>query len=803
MPRDNLDMPDDEAALDPMTALPNWVKGETRLSSMLPYVSLVTDRTIRTRGNELMQCIRLEGVNSTTSDDAYLDRIGGLLAGIVAQVGTGFSFYLNKVSKAVDVNLPPIPGEGFAAAVDQRWRGYLGQASLRDKTLTLTILKRPETGSRIPFGLGASKARLATDTTRRMRKLDEVVGFLLSSFDALKPRLLSAKTGEFLEFLGSLNTGEEHPLFPHSALGVIAEDVANTRITFRGTTIELSDGAVGQKYGAIFAVKNYPAKTDSLMLDELNLPVDMVVTHSFVPINSNIMAGRIKRQLRLMQAANDGAVSLAQELELAQDDLESKRLIFGEHHMTVAVYARSQAALDDIAAEIRNISATSGINLISEAFGARAHFMAQHPGNTGARSRKAAITNHNFADLATFHRTPLGKSGPAVPWGVPITLFPTPERSGFRFNFHEQGAPDREPTSGHTLILGRPGSGKSVLAAFLMTMARRTGARIFVFDYRAGMEMAVRALGGSYSTVRAGHPTGLNPLQTEIDARGQAWLADWLASLLERRDRPLTPVQTNRLQEVVRQNASAGNADLRNWSDFASLLVSTDDDGDLFERMQEWTPDGRYGWIFGANTQDTFNIGGRGEADVAGFDLTGILDSESERERMAVLSYLFRRVERVIEDRKPTIIVIDEAWKALDNAYFAERLSNWLVTARKQNAVVVMMTQYASQLERTRTGKTIVEAVPTQILLPNIRASAADYVMLGLSEKELDVLLGIGSASRLALVRDDRGAVVIDADLSALGPLVTILGGMEKGETLVGADYRNRPNFWADFRRAT
>lgn len=795
MPRDGV--ADDVAeGLDPLTALPAWVKGEKRLSSMLPYVSLVTDRTIRTRGNELMQCIRLEGVNSTTSEDAHLDRIGGLLAGIVAQVGTGFSFYLHKVSKAVDVTLPPIPGAGFAAAIDQHWRAHLGRSGLRDKTLTLTVLKRPETGSSFPFGLGAARARHVADTTRRLRKLDEVVGFLLSSFDELKPRLLAASTGELLGFLGSLNTGEEHPLYPRSRLGVIAEDVANTRVTFRGTTIALSDGAVGNKLGAIFAVKNYPAKTDSLMLDELNLPVDMVVTHSFVPINANIMAGRIKRQLRLMQAANDGAISLAQELELAQDDLESKRLIFGEHHMTVAVYARTQTALDDIAAEIRNISATSGINLISEAFGARAHFMAQHPGNTGARSRKAAITNHNFADLATFHRTPLGKTGREVPWGVPITLFPTPERSGFRFNFHEQGSPDREPTGGHTLILGRPGSGKSVLAAFLMTMARRAGARLFVFDYRAGMEMAVRALGGSYSTVRAGRPTGLNPLQTEIDPRGQAWLADWLASLLERRDRPLTPVQTNRLQEVVRQNASAANAGLRNWSDFASLLVSTDDDGDLFERMQEWTAEGRYGWIFGANADDTFQIGSSTDTDVAGFDLTGILDSESERERMAVLSYLFRRVERVIEDRKPTIIVIDEAWKALDNAYFAERLSNWLVTARKQNAVVVMMTQYASQLERTRTGNTIVEAVPTQVLLPNIRASAADYAMLGLSEKELDVLLGVGSASRLALVRDDRGAVVIDADLSALGPFVTILGGMEKGEALVGPDYRDRPDFW-------
>jgi type IV secretion system protein VirB4 len=86
--------------------------------------------------------------------------------------------------------------------------------------------------------------------------------------------------------------------------------------------------------------------------------------------------------------------------------------------------------------------------------------------------------------------------------------------------------------------------------------------------------------------------------------------------------------------------------------------------------------------------------------------------------------------------------------------------------------------------------------MPTQVLLPNIRASAADYAMLGLSDKELDVLLAVGSASWFALVRDDRGAEVIDAVLGALGPLVTILGGMEKSEALVGPDYRDRPDFW-------
>ena len=68
--------------------------------------------------------------------------------------------------------------------------------------------------------------------------------------------------------------------------------------------------------------------------------------------------------------------------------------------------------------------------------------------------------------------------------------------------------------------------------------------------------------------------------------------------------------------------------------------------------------------------------------------------------------------------------------------------------------------------------------------------------MLNLYQKELDTLLNTGTKSRLALIRDDQGSVVVDADLSALGPNLTILGGMEAGEKLVGADYRDRPDFW-------
>ena len=784
-------MPRDEP-IDRRTLMPNWYAREKRLAHMLPYVSLVDDHTVRTRVNELFQCIRLGGVNSYTTDDTHLDKVTALFARVIAQLGPEFSYYVHKVSKAITPELAPIRGEGFAAAVDAAWREKLATSGLRDKTLTLTILHRPPPKSFLGFVNRSAPERLRDETRKRVRRLREAVGVFTSGLTELKPRLLSAASGDLLGYLGALNTGRELPLYPAGRYGFLACNIANTRVTFFEDHFELSDGVAGHRFGKSYTIGEYSEATTCTMFDMLNLPVDMIVTHSFTPINSNLMAGRIKRQKRQMQASQDAALSLLEALDIAHDDLEAKRQSFGEHHMVVTVFCDTLDELQSLGAEIVNAAAAEGVKMIGERMAARTHYFSQHPGNQPKRVRASAVTNRNFADFAALHRTPLGKGKDQLPWGQEITLFPTPEQSAYRFSYHELGAPSSEPTSGHTLILGRPGSGKSVLSAFLMTQARRVGARIFVFDYRLGMEMAVRANGGRYSSVKAGQATGLNPLWTEIDLSGTAWLSDWLGSLLYRPDNPMTPAQANRIQEVVRQNAHAATPELRNWKDFASLFVSTDDAGDLHQRILEWTGDGRYGWIFGRSLEDTFSLKG----DVVGFDLTGILDSESEKERMAVLSYLFRRVEREIEDRRPTIIIVDEAWKALDNVYFAERLSNWLVTARKQNTVAVMMTQYASQLERTRTGKTIVEAVPTQILLPNIRAHASDYAMLNLGEKELDVLLNTGSDSRLALIRDDTGTVVVDADLSALGPYLTILGGMEKGEALAGADYRDRPDFW-------
>ena len=120
------------------------------------------------------------------------------------------------------------------------------------------------------------------------------------------------------------------------------------------------------------------------------------------------------------------------------------------------------------------------------------------------------------------------------------------------------------------------------------------------------------------------------------------------------------------MQRAVEQNAAA-SPQLRSFQSFETLFRALDDDGELQARIAEWSPGGRFGWVFADAGASAIDVSG----DTHGFDMTEILDMATER--MAVLAYVFRLIERQVEDRRPTVIILDEAWKLLDDPYFALR----------------------------------------------------------------------------------------------------------------------------------
>jgi type IV secretion system protein VirB4 len=75
---------------------------------------------------------------------------------------------------------------------------------------------------------------------------------------------------------------------------------------------------------------------------------------------------------------------------------------------------------------------------------------------------------------------------------------------------------------------------------------------------------------------------------------------------------------------------------------------------------------------------------------------------------------------------------------------FAERIRQWLLTLRKQNAAVVLVAHSAAQVAALENRHLLVESCPTRVFLPNADAlepeAARHYEGLGLNAAEVEIV---------------------------------------------------------------
>jgi type IV secretion system protein VirB4 len=240
--------------------------------------------------------------------------------------------------------------------------------------------------------------------------------------------------------------------------------------------------------------------------------------------------------------------------------------------------------------------------------------------------------------------------------------------------------------------------------------------------------------------------------------------------------------------------AYANDARLRRLSHFRELLAGAQrpQPGDLASRLDAWIGHGEHGWLFD-NAEDRLDLTQR----VLGFDMTALL--ETPRLRTPVMMYLFHRIEERL-DGEPTMILIDEGWKALDDEVFAARIRDWLKTLRKRNALVGFATQSARDALDSRIATALVEQTATMIFMPNARARAEDYCEgFGLTGHELDVIRTLPAHSRCFLVRQPDASAVVRLDLSGMPEVLAVLSGRESTvRKLDGlrAQYGDAPAAW-------
>jgi len=754
-------------------------KLDPRAGDRLPYAGHVNDHTLATRNGELIQMIQIDGIAFETADSETLNHMAAVRDVVMRGIAnSNLMLYCHVIRRRVAAELTTPQPEGFARDLDAAWQERLRGKQLYINDIILMLVRRPARG-KVGFverltkwgsGKRSPEEKLA-EQARELRELDSARTNLLSALSRYGPRVLERYQGasgicsEPLEILSALYNSEMQPLLEPT--GDAGQYLPYKRISFGLDALHLKgSSAETSRYGAIVSIKDYPATTSPGMLDNLlRLPHELTLTESFAFVDRQIADERIGLALRRLRAASDETTTLRQGLLGAKDELTGGAAAYGEHHLSVHVRAGSLPALDAAVADVQASLADIGAVSVREDLNLESAFWGQFPGNAEFIARKALVSTANLSGLISLHGFPIGAPA-GGPWGEPITVLETTSSTLYFFNLHSGDL-------GNFTLIGPSGSGKTVVLNFLIAQSQKFNPRTFFFDKDRGAEIFIRAIGGHYDVLRPGKPTGFNPLQLPSNAANQAFLRQWLSQMLTPMGGQLTADENAIIASAVEANFDQP-MEHRQLRYLVELLAggARPVRGDLASRLAPWYGAGEHAWLFD-NPRDLLTLDTR----TAGFDMTSLLDNPVLR--TPAMMYLFHRVDERL-DGTPSMIVIDEGWKALDDEIFVHRLKDWMKTIRKRNGVVGFATQSASDAIESKIAATIIEQSATQLFMSNPKAQASDYCDgFGLTEHELDLVRSLPEHLRCVLVKQSGNSVVARLDMGDMPDAMTVLSGRE------------------------
>jgi type IV secretion system protein VirB4 len=567
---------------------------------------------------------------------------------------------------------------------------------------------------------------------------------------------------EIAEALRLILTGESLPVPLLS--GPIGNAIYTDRVIFGRKAFEIQR-PTGPRYGAIFGLREYMDKTRPGMFDALlQLPMSLVLSQSFGFLHRTEADDKLELKRNQMISAGDPALEQIEELVEARSQLSSK-FVMGSHHLSLAVYADDYHELERNAGMARNALAEAGAVVVQESLGMEAAYFAQLPGNLDWRTRPGAISSLNFSHFVNFGAFPHGASEGR--WGPALMRFKTTAGTAYDFVPHVDDV-------GMTVVFGRITSGKTTFLMTLLAMFDQCigeNGIVFFFDKDRGGEISVRAVGGSYLVVRAGEPSGLAPLRGLANIPvDRDFLARWLKGLILLDGHgPMPPEDDARIARAVAA-VMRMPAHLRSIEGVRQFLGWRDTHG-AGARLERWCCGSGLGWAFDGEN-DEVDIAGR----MVGFDLTSILENPEIVNPAA--QYLLYRIRTLMDGRR-VVVSLDECRAYMLHERFRKDTEDFLLTARKNNAVIILVTQQPEHLLDGTFGPTMVNQCFTKIFFRNPDADEIVHrEKLNMTEGEFraireDMLPG----SRQCLIKRESGSVIIDFDLGAMAEYVAVFSG--------------------------
>ena len=679
---------------------------------------------------------------------AELVGVAGRLNNALRRLGSGWAIFVEAQRYAASQYPEGYFADAASALVDIERRAQFGEEGAHyesDYFLTFLYLPPPEDTARAEGFLYEGRGRSGDADARQLQRgfvdrTDRVFGLI----EGFMPELRWIDDEDTLTYLHStISTKRQRvrvPEIPMYLDAVLADQPLTGGL----------EPMLGNSHLRVLTVVGFPTVTTPGILDELNrlalsyrwstraIMLDKTeATRLLTKIRRQWFAKRKSIAAILKEVMTNEASTLldtdahnkAMDADAALQELGSDAIGQAFVTATVTVWDDDPSVADEKLRLVEKVIQGRDFTCMVESVNAVEAWLGSLPGHAYANVRQPPVSTLNLA-----HMIPLSAvwAGPARDehLGAPPLFFgKTDGATPFRFSLHVGDV-------GHTLVVGPTGAGKSVLLALMALQFRRYPRnQIFAFDFGGSIRAAALAMGGDWHdlggdlTAGASASVSLQPLSRITDVPERAWAADWLVNILMREGITITPEVKEHLWSALTSLASAPATE-RTLTGLSVLLQSQA----LKRALQPYCIGGPSGRLLDAETERL------GEASVQVFETEGLIGTIATP---AVLAYLFHRIEDRLDGR-PTLLIIDEGWLALDDEGFAGQLREWLKTLRKKNASVVFATQSLSDIDTSGIAPAIIESCQTRLLLPNERAIepqiSAIYRRFGLNDRQIEIL---------------------------------------------------------------
>ncbi len=719
-----------------------------RLADFIPWAALVGDGVVLNKDGSFQRTARFRGPDLDSAVPAELVAVSARLNNALRRLGSGWAvFFEAQRSPALDYPASVFPDIASALVERERQAQFEAEGVHFESAYYLTLLYLPpaEEAARTENFLFEGRTRRTSINGREQ----------LATFVDQCDRLLQLLDG-FMRDCAWL-TSEETLTYLHSTISTKRHRVRVPEVPAYLDALLIDEPLtgglapiLGDRHLRILTITGFPTVTTPGILDELNrLAFPYRWSTRAIMLDKQDATKLLTKIRRHWFAKRKSVAAILKEVmtnetsTLIDADAENKALdadaalqelggdMIGQAYVTttICVWDQDPKKADENLRLVEKIIQGRDFVCMVETVNAIDAWLGSLPGHAYANVRQPPLSTMNLA-----HMIPLSAvwAGPLYDehFNQPPLFFGRTEGSTpFRFSLHVGDV-------GHTLVVGPTGAGKSVLLALMALQFRRYRAsQIFAFDFGGSIRAAALAMGGDWRdlggsiTDNAIEPVTLQPLAL-IDQIGErSWATDWIADILARENVGVTPELKDHIWSALSSLASAP-VEERTLTGFCVLLQSRT----LKNALKPYCLGGAYGRLLDAESERL------GEADVVAFETEGLIKSNAAP---AVLSYLFHRIEKRLAWR-PTLIIIDEGWLALDNDGFAGQLREWLKTLRKKNASVVFATQSLSDIENSPIASAIIESCPTRLFLANERAIEPQistlYRQFGLNDRQIGIL---------------------------------------------------------------